>query len=305
MKAFDERGNRHSDADSYELYWNQPHDLNSTGLWIGQNRLNACSALIARSVFNRIGMRDPTLAIASDYEFWVRAHARGCRFGMVAHPLLCYRVHGKNASMIDSRASFLELSYVLHNTILPTIELRAIAHLIPACFEWILTHDEFRLLDQTQAYRLLGLLATPQKCTDCRNFKKAVLTEENPSLRSVGERFHAMRYGIINKPSGCDHEIALRDQAIAARDHQIAVRDQAIADQEREIAVRARQLEVRDRELAALGDKYIALAARSSALEAELDDLVAKNSALLASTSWRLTKPIRMVGAALRRAARR
>ena len=53
VKAFDENGNRHPDADSYEMYWNQPYDLNSVEIWIGQNRLNACSALIARSVFDK------------------------------------------------------------------------------------------------------------------------------------------------------------------------------------------------------------------------------------------------------------
>ena len=198
----------------------------------------------------------------------------------------------KNASMTDRRTVFLELSYVLQNAILPTIESSAVSHLIPACLEWVVTHEEFGLLGEDQAYRLLGMLATPRKCMDCRDFKTTVLADGNHSLRSLGEQFHAMSREIANRSSVYDHDMALRDQV-----------DRATRD--REIAACARQVEARDRALAALDDERIALAAHNRALQAERDDLAARNNALLASTSWRLTRPVRLIGAALRRVASR
>src|SRR6185312_2076712 len=90
---FNDNGSRHPDADYHERFFNQPYDFNSVETWIGHNKLHACSVLLARSVFDRIGLRDESMTTASDYELWARAQANGCRFGMVHRPLLCYRLH--------------------------------------------------------------------------------------------------------------------------------------------------------------------------------------------------------------------
>jgi glycosyltransferase involved in cell wall biosynthesis len=174
VKVFDDHGRRHPDP-FFEQFWNQAHDFNALESWIGQNKLNACSPLIARHVFDEIGHRDATLAIASDYEFWVRAHACGHLFGTVAIPLLCYRIHENNVSMHDRQTVFLEQCYVMQKTILPTIARRSAHHLLPIATEWVTSHDQFSLMSHEQAGRLLGLLAEPQPCTDCVRFKAAVL----------------------------------------------------------------------------------------------------------------------------------
>jgi glycosyltransferase involved in cell wall biosynthesis len=174
VKAVDKNGDRHSNP-QFESWWNQPHDFNAIEGWIGQNKLNACSALITRSVFDQIGLRDPTLSIASDYEFWVRAHSRGYRFGMVSIPLLCYRIHDKNASMKDQQIAFLEQCYVLQKTILSTIESRAARHLLPSAINWVISHHQFSLLNHAQAMRLFASLANPSPCNDCLKFEESIL----------------------------------------------------------------------------------------------------------------------------------
>jgi SAM-dependent methyltransferase len=60
-------------------------------------------------------------------------------------------------------------------------------------------------------------------------------------------------------------------------------------------------LAARDRDIAWRDNELAILAAQSRTLQAKCDALQAKNEGLLASTSWRLTKPIRAIGAALRR----
>ena len=176
VKAYDADGGRQPNPD-FEEYWNRQHDFNLTETWIGQNRLNACSPLIARRVFDEIGYRDATLAIVSDYEFWVRAHARGFTFGMIDRPLICYRIHDKNVSMSDPRTVFLELCYVMQKTILPSIEDRYAMHLLTRAIRWVIEHPQFGLLRHEQAHRLLAILRG-KPSVDCLQFKRAVLSAD-------------------------------------------------------------------------------------------------------------------------------
>ena len=58
------------------------------------------ATLIHRSVFDRVGYFNSSLAQRSDTEFWIRS---GIRFGveMVRHPLVAFRVHAASASAIN------------------------------------------------------------------------------------------------------------------------------------------------------------------------------------------------------------
>ena len=55
--------------------------------------------LIRRSLFDRIGLFDPRLAIAADVDWVVRMRDRGARVGMVDEVLLHKRVHSSNLSL--------------------------------------------------------------------------------------------------------------------------------------------------------------------------------------------------------------
>src|SRR6185295_8889966 len=143
-------GRRHPDADARESFINQPYDFNAVETWIGPNKLHACSVLLRRSVFDRIGLRDTSMTTASDYEFWARANARGCRFGMVQTPLLNYRLHERNASAQDMLAQFLEMAYTLQIDVLPKLDAIASADLVPQIIGWIGTLETFHALTEAQ-----------------------------------------------------------------------------------------------------------------------------------------------------------
>ena len=313
---FDADGKPHPNAAEHEAIVNHPHDFNNVETWIGDNKLHACSVLMKRSAFDRIGPRDETMTTASDYEHWTRAHAYGCRFGIVQSALLCYRLHDENASAQDPIAPFLEMTYALKNSVLPAMEASSALHLIPRLLGWVIPRIQLGLLSEEQGCRLLALLARPEKSTDCDEFKSIVMSGGDPSLLSTGRRIYAL-YCFHPTQALYDRDIAWRDKEIAVRDREIASRDKDIAWRDREIAARATDIAWRDKEIAARAtdiawrDKEIALrdgfvAARDNyigalehenrALKAARDALQPANGQLLASTSWRLTKPLRAVG---------
>ena len=76
------------------------------------------------------------MAIASDLEFWTRAHVLGFRFGMVERPLLMYRLHDDSVSRRDPLTAFLEISYVFYKNILPAIDETSAPRLIPAILDF-------------------------------------------------------------------------------------------------------------------------------------------------------------------------
>ena len=200
-KFFDKDGKRHPLSDTLERFFNQPYDFNAIETWIGDHKMLSCSVLIERLVFDRIGRRDETMLTASDYEFWARAHARGCRFGMVEAPLLCYRVHDDNASMQNPEPVLLEMSYVLQNVVLPAIETTSAQHLIPNVFGWVVSRIQAGWLGEEQGCQLLAVLAGPRKYTDCRIFKTAVLRDD-PAARAVGKALFATYRDIAHKLTG-------------------------------------------------------------------------------------------------------
>jgi GT2 family glycosyltransferase len=275
-KFFDAQGDPYVDSARYEALINQPHDFNDVAAWVGDNKIHACSVLLRRSVFDRIGLRDETMTTASDYELWARANARGCRFGIVETPLLCNRLHGGNASGLDPTAPFLEMAYTLQNAVLPTIIERGSLALIPQVYGWVVPRIPVGLLTEDQGFRLLGLLASPEPFRDCVAFKNAVLNDGNAALLSVGKRlyatyhFHPVELHSANEIAWRDNELAARTRDIEWRDNELAVRARDIAWRDAEIARRDLLLAQRDSDVAALEKTIHALEARVAALTDEV-----------------------------------
>ncbi len=175
VRFFDTEGKRHPWADEYEAFFNRPYDFNAVEEWIGACKIHACSMMLPRAVHTRVGPRDTTMAVASDFEFWTRAHALGCRFGMMHEPLLSYRLHEDSVSRRDQLMTFLETSYVLHKNVLPAINARQARHLIPKAVDWLLTHPQYGVLDESQRARLMALQMGAQLYVDCAAYKRACL----------------------------------------------------------------------------------------------------------------------------------
>lgn len=94
-------------------WFNQERNLNDVESWLIRNHLCHSSVLLRRSVHDRIGLLNPQLLGAADYELWLRGLAKGARFRVVPEPLLFSRQHERNAwKRIGQRRRFLELAYL-------------------------------------------------------------------------------------------------------------------------------------------------------------------------------------------------
>jgi glycosyltransferase involved in cell wall biosynthesis len=175
VRFFDTEGKRHAWADEYEAFFNQPRDFNTVEEWIGECKIHACSVMLPRAVHARVGERDTTMAVASDFELWTRAHALGCRFGMVQEPLLSYRLHEDSVSRRDQLVTFLEISYLLQKNVLPAMATQRKLHLLPKAVDWLLAHPQYGALDEDRRARLLALQMGAQRYTDCAAYKRACL----------------------------------------------------------------------------------------------------------------------------------
>jgi GT2 family glycosyltransferase len=236
VRFFDTAGKRHAWADEYERFFNQPRDFNAVEEWIGECKIHACSVMLPRAVHERVGPRDTTMAIASDFELWTRAHALGCRFGMVQEPLLSYRLHEGSVSRRDQRATFLEISYLLHKNVVSTIAAQQALHLVLKVIDWLLAHPQYDVLEDDQRCRLLALQLGPPRSADCAAYKRTCLNEDSAELTVLGRRMRA----VLDRPRSRaqEAEIAALQVALAARDQEISARDHAIAERDGAIAVR-------------------------------------------------------------------
>ena len=107
----DREGHPHSRAAELDAIVNRPFDLNVIDSWIGQNRLVRSSTLVERAAHLAVGLDDPSMVRAPDYEIWTRFLRGGYRFGVVPEKLLFYRTHPGGVTHADPRGTFLEMSY--------------------------------------------------------------------------------------------------------------------------------------------------------------------------------------------------
>ncbi len=182
-------GNKHPQSIEFEAATNQPHDFNLIGTWIVSNCLCRSSTMLRRSVHERIGLYDPTMVRAPDYEFWTRALRGGCRFGLVQEPLTFYRMHSEGLTRGDLPGTFLEICYLLLKNLIPMIETGATFDHFCRIIEWIVTNDQFAALLPEERYRLLGAMIMSPALQDFKAFRQIILGNAgDPVLASAGRR---------------------------------------------------------------------------------------------------------------------
>lgn len=81
----------------------------------GRNEVAVSSSLIRREVLDDVGPwdADPAIFAIEDYQYWLRAAARGHRIRRLAAPLLRYRQHPAMVSSADSRVTLRKQAVVL------------------------------------------------------------------------------------------------------------------------------------------------------------------------------------------------
>lgn len=152
-------GERHPAADEYETYTNHSLDLNRVDSWIVQNPLCRSSTMMRRQSHLRIGLDDPDMSRAPDFELWTRALREGCRFAIVPEKLTSYRLHSRGVTHADPEGTLLEIGYLMRRNLMPLIHARALYPSFTRMLEWHTQHPAFLGLTAPQRYRLVGYLA--------------------------------------------------------------------------------------------------------------------------------------------------
>ncbi|MGO4390468.1 glycosyltransferase family 2 protein [Variovorax sp. M-6] len=185
----DENDARHASARALEEIVNQPHDLNLVDTWIGANHLCRSSTMVRASAHRRIGLDDPAMVRAPDYELWTRALQQGCRFAVVPQRLTFIRLHARGVTHADPTGTLLEMSYATLRNLVPLAEARALLPSINRMVAWVGRHPSLSALPPIQAHRLVGMLMQSPSMGDFPHFK-ALLADPtaHPELAAVGQR---------------------------------------------------------------------------------------------------------------------
>ncbi|MFL1463225.1 glycosyltransferase family 2 protein [Roseococcus sp. DSY-14] len=181
----------HPDAAQIEAAVNAAVELNSVSSWIGHNRLCRSSTMVRRDAHLRAGLDDEAMVRAPDYELWTRFLAQGSRFGMVAEPLTCYRLHARGVTHADPRGTLLEMTWALRRNLLPAMEARGVWNEWPAILDWLGGSLALALLRARERERLFGLLVLDRPAADFTAFRQLVETPD-ASLEAAGRRVLAM-----------------------------------------------------------------------------------------------------------------
>lgn len=192
VEIYDENDDRHPSADALEAGYNKPRDLNLVDTWIGANHLCRSSTMVRASAHKRIGLDDPLMVRAPDYELWTRALQQGCRFAIIPERLTFIRAHSRGVTHGDPVGTLLEVSYAMQRNLVPLAEARSLLLSITRMVAWTCRHPSLSQLPPLQAYRLIGTMMQSAAASDFQHFR-AMLGNYSvqPELAEVGRRSFA------------------------------------------------------------------------------------------------------------------
>lgn len=196
VHVVDAAGARHPQADETEALINCDHQLNRVETWIGQNPLCRSSTMVRRAAHLRIGLDDPNMVRAPDYELWTRALALGCRFELLHQPLTYYRLQARGVTHADPVGTLVELGYAAVRNLAPLAERRALFEAQANMLCWFANHPHMISLTPHQALNLMGQLLTLPPQTDFMSFRESLsAVDAPPALLRAG------RYGLLHAKS--------------------------------------------------------------------------------------------------------
>ena len=185
----DENGARHPNAEELETHTNAAHELDRVDTWIGVNPLCRSSTMVRRSSHLRIGLDDPAMVRAPDYELWTRALRHGCHFGLIPEPLTYCRLQSGGVTHGDPLGTMLEMSYAMLRNLVPLAEARGLNPSLERMVTWVARHRQLSSLPPAEAHRLLGMLMTSPALNDFTAFRAALSADDGDAgLARIGRR---------------------------------------------------------------------------------------------------------------------
>jgi hypothetical protein len=150
--------------------------------------------MMRRSAHLRIGLDDPDMVRAPDYELWTRALRLGCHFLVVPEKLTCVRVHSRGVTHGDPTGATIEKAWVALRNLRPHAE-RLSAW---PSFEKIIAaaaHDAALAgLQAAQRYRLFAALCLDVQF-ECFGQFRHFLDVEDHEKEMIGRRLLALALG--------------------------------------------------------------------------------------------------------------
>ena len=189
----DTDGNPHPQAEERERLINQPHAFNSASSWIGCNNIVRSTTMVDRAAHLRIGLDDPGMVRAPDYELWTRALRAGCRFGVLPEALTFYRLHPRGVTFGDPTATFRELCYAMLRNVVPVLEAEGNTAGLARVAHWMVDHGRLTPLPAEQWHRLLGMLLNTPAFVNFNDFM-GIVEDSNgeTTLGATGRRLLAV-----------------------------------------------------------------------------------------------------------------
>jgi glycosyltransferase involved in cell wall biosynthesis len=189
VAVVDENDAPHSSAAALQSTLNRPYNFNVADTWIGTNHLCRSSTMVRASAHRRIGLDDPDMVRAPDYELWTRALREGVQIKVVPQELTFMRTHSRGVTHADPAGSFLEMSFAMLRNLVPHCEALALYPSYSRIVTWVGQNLALSSLLPYEAFRLIGMFLQAASVSSFVEFQALLRNrDEQPYLADLGRR---------------------------------------------------------------------------------------------------------------------
>jgi hypothetical protein len=168
---------------------NTVRNPNLTDNWIGANMLCRSSTMVRADAHRRVGLDDPDMVQAPDYELWTRGLQSGFHMEILPVELTFMRMHSRQVTGGNPLDTFLEMSFAALRNLVPRCERLALYSSYAAIITWVSENPARTELLPVQAYRLMGMFLEATPVSTYREFRTILESDDDGSyLTDLGRR---------------------------------------------------------------------------------------------------------------------